>query len=342
MEYIINKIQQDQFIATYNSDTARRHARYSLDWFEYWIKSSVVFSQITQDNIYQVLQGFVKFLEGQKAINEDCKIKIYDPGTIADPFASVTVKAYMGYLRTYLAQLGIKTDDREYRRLVRFQKPLHELKYTPDLSMVQRVIYGITPKYQNYLVLLLATGARQSEAIQLKVEDVDLSQTPASVHFPAHITKTRTERYSFLTKEAAGFIKNQIAGKQPGDLIFSDLKLGTFRAVWRDLRHRLGFEARYSTGVHKLTPHRLRAYTNRIIQRESGDAFADVILGHADGLQSYDVGSLETMRQDYAKAESMLTISPELRNFSQKNTTDRMQAEIDRLKFEIERLKTVV
>jgi|GEM_PF-4910748 hypothetical protein len=38
----------------------------------------------------------------------------------------------------------------------------------------------------------------------------------------------------------------------------------------------------------------------------------------------------------------MLTISPELRNFSQKNTNDRMQAEIDRLKFEIERLKTVV
>ena len=76
MKYIVNKTQQDQFIATYNSDTARRHARYSLDWFEYWIKSNgAFFGMIIQDNIYQVLQGFVKFLEGKKAINEDCKIK---------------------------------------------------------------------------------------------------------------------------------------------------------------------------------------------------------------------------------------------------------------------------
>lgn len=342
MEYKPDPKQISQFIATYNSDSARKHCRFSLSWFEFWYNEQWLtnnLNDINEKNIYTVLQMFVKFLEQEKTINEKCTLRAYKPGEIVGPFSVPTVKSYMAYLRTWLAHLGIKTDDREYRRLVRRAKQLKEIKYTPDLTMVQKMIYGIMPKYQNFLVMLLSTAARQSEVIKLKVSDVDFSKSPFAVHFPAQITKTRSERYSFLTKEAGEYVKKQAQGKQENDLLFPEINLNTFRYVFQNLRKKVNFDVRYSTGTHKLTPHRLRAYSNRILQRETDPAFADVILGHADGLATYDADNIEKMREDYSKAEPMLTVSPEIRMQSQKTANDRMQAEIDRLKFELQNIK---
>jgi integrase len=341
MEFKPTDAEIKLFCNTYNSKTAIRHAEFSLYWFRYWYDTLEVKFDITEKNIYTVLQNFIKFLENEKTISEawNRSYRSYNSGEIVKPFSHATIKAYMGYVRTFFATIGIKTDDREYRRLVRIRKPLREIKYTPDLTMVQKMIYGIFPKYQNFLVILIATGARQSEVIQLKVQDISFEKTPASVHFPAEITKTKTERYSFLTKEAENYLRKQITGKAPGDLLFPEINISTFRYVFRRLRQKVGMEAKYSTGVSKLTPHRVRAYANRILQRETDPAFADVILGHAKGLQTYDYDNLDKMREDYSKAEPMLTISPELRLSSQRSTNDKMQAEIDRLKFEIDRLK---
>lgn len=342
MEYKPDQNEMSLFILTYNSDSAQKHCRFSLSWFQFWYNEYWLpykTNDINEKNVYVVLQMFVKFLEQEKTVNEKCTLRAYKPGEVVAPFAVPTVQAYMSYLRTWLAHLGIKTDDREYRRLVRRAKPLKEIKYTPDLTMVQKMIYGILPKYQNFLVTLLSTAARQSEVIALKVGDVDFSKSPYAVHFPAQITKTRAERYSFLTAEAGEYVKKQAQGKGPDDLLFSEINLNTFRYVFKNLRKKVNFDARYSTGTHKLTPHRLRAYANRILQRETDPAFADVILGHADGLATYDADNVEKMREDYAKAEPMLTISPEIRLQSQKSANNKMQAEIDRLKFELQSIK---
>jgi hypothetical protein len=51
--------------------------------------------------------------------------------------------------------------------------------------------------------------------------------------------------------------------------------------------------------------------------------------------------NLDSSNPQIVSVDDVITISPELRNFSQKSANDKMQAEIDRLKFEIERLKTV-
>jgi len=339
MQFAPTDIEISFFTKTYNSKTAERHAFFSLYWFGYFYQANKI--DINQNNIYVVLQNFIKFLESEKTINGSWNRgdKSYQDGEIVKPFSNATVKAYMGYIRTYFASKNLKTDDREYRRLVRIKKPYKEIKYTPDLTMVQKMIYGIFPKYQTFLVCLVATGARQSEVIKLKVRDISFDKTPASVHFPAQITKTKTERYSFLTQEASEYLKKQIQNKAPDDLVFGEINISTFRYVFHRLRIKVEMEAKYATGTSKLTPHRLRAYANRILTREADPAFADVILGHAKGLQTYDIGNMDQMREDYSKAEAGLTINAEMRKSSQKATNDKMQAEIDRLKMEIALIK---
>jgi integrase len=50
-------------------------------------------------------------------------------------------------------------------------------------------------------MFLAATGCRASEAISIRVCDLDLNDTPAKVFIRGEYTKTRTDRYVFLTKE---------------------------------------------------------------------------------------------------------------------------------------------
>jgi integrase len=59
-------------------------------------------------------------------------------------------------------------------------------------------------------MFLAATGCRASEAISIRVCDLDLNDTPAKVFIRGEYTKTRTDRYVFLTKELVEQLHNWI------------------------------------------------------------------------------------------------------------------------------------
>jgi integrase len=50
-------------------------------------------------------------------------------------------------------------------------------------------------------MFLAATGCRASEAISIRLCDLDFNDTPSKVFIRGEYTKTRTDRYVFLTRE---------------------------------------------------------------------------------------------------------------------------------------------
>jgi integrase len=56
-------------------------------------------------------------------------------------------------------------------------------------------------RLKSYVLLLAATGMRATEALSIRIKDLDLKSSPAKLFVRGEYTKTRTDRIVFLTKE---------------------------------------------------------------------------------------------------------------------------------------------
>ena len=62
-------------------------------------------------------------------------------------------------------------------------------------------------RLRTYVLFLAAGGFRAVEALSIRVKDLDLESKPAKIFIRGEYTKTKTDRYVFLTSEAAQQLK---------------------------------------------------------------------------------------------------------------------------------------
>ncbi len=263
------------------------------------------------------------------------KLKNY----LQNKYASKTAKSYFSFIVTWWRVNGVTLDEKEIQRRIRWNKVHKEMRYTPDRAMIQKIIDNSSFQYKVFYYMAVSTGARQSEILSLKIKDVNLRNDIPSVHFLAENTKTKQERYSFLTPEASTILQKHLLDKpNPNELIFSFDKI-TLQKHFDRLRRKMGNTEKYKTGVAKLTIHRLRAYAKKQLSRASGDDFAHVILGHSEGLATYDGDNIEGLREDYTKAVPELTIELHAKDTAKRENQSEqiklMRQEIDLLKMKI-------
>jgi integrase len=55
-------------------------------------------------------------------------------------------------------------------------------------------------RLKSYILLLAATGMRATEALSIRIKDLDLKSSPAKLFVRGEYTKTRTDRIVFLTE----------------------------------------------------------------------------------------------------------------------------------------------
>jgi integrase len=56
-------------------------------------------------------------------------------------------------------------------------------------------------KLKTYVMLLAATGMRASEALHIRVKDIDFEKHPVELYVKGENTKTKADRTVFLTEE---------------------------------------------------------------------------------------------------------------------------------------------
>ena len=315
-----------EWIESYNSLGTRNVLKSGLNYFDKLLKSWNISEK--------------EFFEQAKKIDEHEVLLILDriKNYLEKGLAHKTGKVYFSVITTWFRINGMRLDDKIIQKRIRWNKPLKEMKQIPDRATIQKFI-DISPlKYKVFFYMAIATGARQSEILGLKVKDIDFRQKVPTVHFEAINTKTKQERYSFLTPEASEILQRYIEGKSYDSKIFTIHRISLQKHFDR-CRERLGLVERYATKTHKISIHRLRAYTKRELSKAVGDDMAHVILGHAEGLATYDADNLEGMMLDYEKAIPGLTIGihakDKARMTNQEEKIKLMAQEIELLKRKI-------
>ena len=257
---------------------------------------------------------------------------------LTEKLSPLSSRYYLGHIMTWFRVNGVTVSESKFKREIRWNKVHKELKHTPGRGEIQQIINN-SSKFEYRLVyhIAVATGARQSEILGLRKMDIDLSNEIPSVHFLAENTKTKQERYSFLTPECADILKKYYLSEniQPGEHIFK-INCKALQVQFHNLRKRIGQTEKYTTGTAKLSIHRLRAYTKRQLSRNVSDDFAHLILGHAGNLATYDGDNIEALRRDYALAVPDLTI---MEDNNTKQTNSKLEEQNKLLKQEIFLLK---
>lgn len=257
---------------------------------------------------------------------------------LTEKLSPTSSKYYLGHIMTWFRVNGVTINETKYKREIRWNKTHKELKYTPGRAVIQTIINNCTSfQYRLFYFIAVATGARQSEILSLRKMDIDLNNEIPSVHFLAENTKTKQERYSFLTPECADILKKYYLSENiaPEEKIFK-INCEALQVQFHSLRKKIGHTEQYSTGTAKLSIHRLRAYTKRQLSRNVSDDYSHLILGHAGNLATYDGDNIEALRKDYALAVPDLTI---MEDNNTKQTNSKLEEQNKLLKQEIELLK---
>jgi integrase len=276
--------------------------------------------KIQELDIYKVLSEFVIFLDKNG----------YKPKTI-----QVRLAATKGYLR----HIGIKISTDDCKHSVRMPKPIRHRDEPITKEMILRLLRNVSPNMQTIILVLLSSGMRIGELVQLKISDIDFTSKPTRIRIRAETTKTREERETFITTEATNALKDYLTKRyswnetRDNSHLKNTLFFGRSSALKttpkqdirapestlasnlliRNLTNALArmpeLDEKNANGRRVIHFHGLRKFFRTTVGNVCGRDFAEALIGHGFYMDTYYVLSESQKRELYLKAEPYLTIS---------------------------------
>jgi integrase len=138
---------------------------------------------------YDLLSGFVAYIQEEQGIE--------NPNTI---------RSFIITARNFLEYHDIEISPRKFKLRVRLPKPVLRRKEPIGKEEIREILLKCSDiKLKTYVMMLAATGMRATEALTLRYKDFDFGDEnnnhQAFVRIRGEFTKTRTDRYVFLTRE---------------------------------------------------------------------------------------------------------------------------------------------
>jgi integrase len=133
---------------------------------------------------YGILSGYVSYLQ------TNCNIS-----TISLKNCIITVKNFLEYC-------DVDISPRKFKLKVKLPRVIRKNKQALSKEDVIDIINACSSiRLKTYVMLLAATGLRATEALSIRIKDLDLKSNPAKVFVRGAYTKTKTDRTIFLTQE---------------------------------------------------------------------------------------------------------------------------------------------
>ena len=156
-------------------------------------------------DIYETLGDYCIYLQNSKIHTSTLKQRI------------VTAKNFIEFH-------DIDISPRKFKLKIRLPKNVKRNKEAIDKNDIVNILNGCSDiKLKTYVMLLACTGLRATEALSIRIKDLNLESIPAKVTIRGEYTKTKVDRYVFLTGETVGQIKKWL-----------DYKYRTRRVCGRD------------------------------------------------------------------------------------------------------------
>jgi len=260
---------------------------------EYWELDTLAASYLEQisngtQNVVHDLKRFSGFLEEK-----------YSP-------------AYRSLILTitgiWLDDQDVKISSRKYRRIMprfaSFQSIREETEMSSDLFLK---FYNIFPYWcSTLLVVLLGTGMRIGEALQLKKSDISWCGIRPVIHIRSEITKTKEARKVFLTSEAAWELQNYLSYRRDEDPRVFPFRVESAQFQMRSAADKLGYGGTRLRSVHW---HMTRKWFISQFSLAASKDVAEELAGHKGYLSaSYRRFSQDDLLSEFLKAESSISI----------------------------------
>ena len=124
---------------------------------------------------------------------------------------SSTLKNRVITVKNFLEFNDIDISPRKFKLKVKFPKNIRRIKEALDKNDITNILNSCSDiKLKTYVMLLASTGMRAVEGLSIRIKDIDFDSSPAKVTIRGEHTKTKEDRYVFLTRETVEQIKKWI------------------------------------------------------------------------------------------------------------------------------------
>jgi integrase len=140
------------------------------------------------------------------------KENAYDPYDVLSAYSSflrnnssistLTLKQRVVTVKNFLEYYDIDISPRKFKLKVKLPKVVRKNKEALSKEDIIDILNACSDiRLKTYVMLLAGTGMRATEALSIRIKDIDLKSNPAKVFVRGEYTKTRIDRTIFLTEE---------------------------------------------------------------------------------------------------------------------------------------------
>jgi integrase len=192
-------------------------------------------------------------------------------------------------------------------------------EYVPSPGDLSRIIEFLPIQGKCLVLVLSSSGLRVSEALQLRLEDINFDNNPVKVRLRSTMTKTKSKRITFLSTEAVTLFKEWLKYREmyiqktrrrstiskTGDTRVFPFIYANISKMWILAVEKSGLLKKDTeTGRITLRLHNLRKYF-RTYGHWSNTDYPEILMGHQGIYARY---SEEQLAQAYKLAEPHLSI----------------------------------
>jgi integrase len=182
-------------VASVNINTAYEYQK-RLDYFGSFLKDKynlsfdelvdiLTFNRTPSVNVYDLLSSYVAYHQKKEVAP-----------------SAITIKAWVTTVKNFLEYWDVEISPKKFKLKVRLPRVVRQSKEALSKEDIVNILNTCSSiKLKTYYMFLAATGCRATEAIATRLCDYDFNVSPARVFIRGEFTKTRTDRYIFLTKE---------------------------------------------------------------------------------------------------------------------------------------------
>jgi len=237
-------------------------------------------------DIYELLTGFVSYLALAK-------------------LSTRTISVYISIVRSYLDFHDIDINMKKFKRKVKVPKIEEEDEEALETEEIRNILLSCNNRrLKPYLLCLASGGFRATEALAMRLMDIDFTSNPTMIHVRKEYAKTRKARDVYISDEATRFLKQWIDWKyrakaknyrtytkNNADLVFASHNKSEemhppnlykrFRIEFSKVLKTVGLDARKDSGKRgKLTLHSFRRNVKTVLSDQISKDYSEWFLGH--------------------------------------------------------------
>lgn len=198
---------------------------FAMNYYNVDLDSLLINMREGKYNVYNILSEFTSYLQD---LNYNRSL------------SSVTLRNRVKIVKNFLEFNDVDISDNKFKLKVRLPKAIKKNKEALTKDDVRDIILACSDvRLKTYVMFLAATGMRAVEALSVRLKDINFDSNPAAVKIRGGFTKTKQDRYVYLTSEIVQQLK-----------IWLDYKYRYHRSCYVD-KENGNYKSEYITPVRK-------------------------------------------------------------------------------------------